>query len=216
MTSIRTKQDIDNATFEEAIELFFEPPSADRGDGWVSPLCLCRQELQDCFVGAIVGEDHLFDKEPRRLFASAMVALSGIELMARMVPPPPATTKNGALFLSAIAVYSPLAQMNVSPEHARILLNLRNALSHTFGLYHEVAGGVHLPLSFFSSNNPSELVRAREDGGHEICIEMLLNLFIRMVRAFRQHLEQTPELHSYFMSAFHKYGRLFQRGPHVA
>lgn len=39
----------------------FEPASADRGDGGVSPLCLCRQELQDCFVGQIVGEDHIFD-----------------------------------------------------------------------------------------------------------------------------------------------------------
>ena len=158
MTNLRARQDIENATFEEAIELFFEPPSADRGDGWVSPLCLCRQELQDCFVGEIVGEDHLFDKEPRRLFASGMVALSGIELLARMVPPPPSPkTGSGELFLSTVAAYSPLAQMTVSTEHARILLDLRNALSHSFGLYHEVTGGVHRPMNFFSSNNPAEL-----------------------------------------------------------
>lgn len=71
-------------------------------------------------------------------------------------------------------------------------------------------------MNLFSSNNPAELVRPREDGGHEICIELLLQLFIRMVRAFRFHLEQSPELHPYFMTAFHKYGRLFQQGPHVA
>ncbi|HEU4891776.1 MAG TPA: hypothetical protein VFT47_09515 [Vicinamibacterales bacterium] len=212
---IRTKQDIENATFEEAFELFFERASADRGDGWVSPLCLCRQELQDCFVGQIVGEDHIFDHPPHRLFASAMVALSGIELMARMIPPPPKVS-SGELFLAFVAQYSPLAKMKVSDKHARVLLDLRNALSHTFGLYSLDEDGNHQQLFVFSSNHPEELVRSKEDGGYEVCLEVLVRLFIRMVEAFRVHLWETPELQRYFMTAFHKYGRLFQRGPHVA
>lgn len=214
MISIRTRQDIENVTFEEAFELFFEPPSTDRADGWVSPLCLCRQELQDCFVGAIVGEDHILDHEPRRLFASAMVALSGIELIARMIPPP-AKVSSGGLFLAVLAQYAPLAKTNVSEHQARVLLDLRNALSHTFGLYSLDEDGNHQQLFVFSSNQPEELVREKEDGGYEVCVELLVLLFIRMVQAFRMHLLQTRELQPYFLTAFHKYGRLFQRGPHA-
>jgi hypothetical protein len=216
MTSLRTRQDIENFTFEEAFELFFEPPSVDRGDGWVSPLCLCRQELQDCFVGEIVGEDRILDYPKHRLFASAMVALSGIELMARMIPPPQGSGGSGKLFLAFLASYSRLAGMALSEQQARLLLDLRNSLSHTFGLYSVDDKGAHQQLFVFSTDNPQEFVRQREEGGYEICVELLVRLLVRTVDAFQRHLLQTPHLHPHFMMGFHKYGRLFQRGPHVA
>jgi hypothetical protein len=119
--------------FEEAFELFFEVPRAERNDGWVSPMCLCRQELQDCFVGKIVGEENLLAHPPRRLFATAMVALSGIELMARMIPPSSKDASSRELFVAMMTTYSRLAKWPISGEHAQVLLRLRNALSHTFG-----------------------------------------------------------------------------------
>lgn len=177
----------DDITFEQASELFFEIPRANRGEGWVSPMCLCRQELQDCFVGEIVGEDNLLAYPPQRLFATAMVALSGIELMARMVPPPSKNAGSRELFIAMVTTYSKLAKWPLSNEHAQVLLRLRNALSHTFGLFHEVEGAVHKPLYLFSSNSPEEVVRQRHDGSHEVCIEMLVRLFVVMVEAFRVH-----------------------------
>jgi hypothetical protein len=206
----------DTITFEQAFELFFEVPRTDRGEGWVSPMCLCRQELQDCFVGEIVGEENLLAHPPRRLFATAMVALSGIELMARMIPPPSKDAGSRELFIGMVTTYSKLAKWPVSNEHAKVLLRLRNSLSHTFGLFHEAKGGTHQPLYVFSSNSPEEVVRQRHDGSHEVCIEMLVRLFVLMVQAFRVHLLETPDLQPVFLAAFKKYGRLFHRGPHIA
>jgi hypothetical protein len=206
----------DTITFEEAHELFFKVPRAARGEGWVSPMFLCRQELQDCFVGDIVGEENLLNHPPRRLFATAMVALSGIELMARMIPPPSKDAGSGELFVAMVTTYSKLAKWPISNEHAEVLLRLRNALSHTFGLYHELKGGAHAPLYLFSSNSPEDVVRERHDGSHEVCIEMLVRLFVVMVEAFRVNLLETPEFHATFLAAFKKYGRLYHRGPHIA
>lgn len=80
--------DPEDVQFESAVEMFFREPPPGGVLGWVSPLCLCRQELQDCFVGQVVGKKHIFDHPHHRMFATAMVALSGIELLARMVPAP--------------------------------------------------------------------------------------------------------------------------------
>lgn len=214
----RTKTDFSNEafTFEQAFDLFFEVPRADRSEGWVSPMCLCRQELQDCFVGEIVGEENLLDHPPHRLFATAMVALSGIELMARMIPPPTKNSSSRELFIEMVTKYSKLARWPVSKDHALVLLRLRNALSHTFGLFHEAKGGAHEPLHLFSSSNPEEVVCQRQDGSNEVCIEMLVRLFVLMVEAFRVHLLETSELQPVFLAAFKKYGRLYHRGPHVA
>lgn len=121
------------------------------------------------------------------------------------------------MFLSIVTQHSILARTPVSEDDAQVLLRLRNALSHTFGLYCEGKGGVHIPLVVISSDQPDEqLVHPREDGGHEICLERLVRLFIRIVAAFQAHIEQTQTLHQPFMmNAFHKYGRLYQQGPHV-
>ncbi|MDO8680147.1 MAG: hypothetical protein Q7R30_16620 [Acidobacteriota bacterium] len=142
---------IEQITYEEAFELFFRVPMAERGEGWVSTMYFCRQELQDCFVGEIVGEEHLLEHPPRRLFATTMVALSGIELMARMIPPPTEHAGSSELFVATVTTYSARAKWRISEDHARVLLRLRNSLSHTFGLYSAGKGGVHLPLYLYSS-----------------------------------------------------------------
>ena len=70
------------------------------------------------------------------------------------------------------------------------MLRFRNALSHTFGPYDEDKAGQHTPLWVFSSDNPAPVVATREDGSCEICIESLVRLFLHMVTAFRNHLQE--------------------------
>lgn len=65
-------------------------------------------------------------------------------------------------------------------------------------------------------SSQEELIRQRQDGSHEVCIEMLVRLFVLMIEAFRLHLDETPELQPVFLAAFKKYGRLYHLGPHVA
>ena len=208
-------RDAEDVDFESAVEMFFREPPSGGVLGWVSPLCLCRQELQDCFVGQIVGEDHIFDHPPHRLFASAMVALSGVELLARMVPMPSASAGSGDLFVGLITKYSILAKMPIGDREAKVLLGLRNALSHTFGLYTEHKNRQHAPLELYSSNHPEPVVSQRPDGTHEIRIESLVIMFLRIVQAVREDILHTPDMRPAFLAAYGKYGKLYHRGPHV-
>lgn len=200
--------------FPEALELFFSKPVTPTPVGVVSPLLLCRQELQDCFCGAVVGEDHVFDFGPRRLFATTMVALSGIELLGSMVPPPALRAGRGEIFTSTVTTYSKRAGIPVMEADARILLRIRNALSHTFGLHDSEIG-----LNIYSQNQPADVVGALYDRqgsctGYEVCIESLIRLFIRMIPAVQSHIAENADLQDHFMAAFARHGHTYHQGPH--
>lgn len=186
--------------------------------GWVSTLFLCRKELQDCFIGGVVDESEVLEIQPHRLFATAMVALSGIELLATMGPPPCAA-KRSDMFVSTATRFSVSSSIALSSEEATILWSFRNALSHTFGLFHLDENGAVVPIYVYSTDNPGPVVtRLESPEGNvawEICIESLVALFLNIVHAFETHTRTDHAAAEWFLPGFAKHGRIFHKGPHI-
>ena len=72
-------------TLQEQIDFFFAPPLPRQTGVSRSPLHLARQEMQDCLIGTLVAEDAIsaHSGDPHRLFATVMVIMSGIDLLAK-------------------------------------------------------------------------------------------------------------------------------------
>lgn len=200
--------------FASAMELFFRPPHAGRIEGWVSTLFLCRKELQDCLIGTVVEESRLLTHEHHRLFATAMVTLSGIELLAQIAATPSVSTKRSRMFTEFVVNYSKDTPLALNHHEAEVLLNFRNALSHTFGLYHLGKEGTVVPMWLVDQNAEAPVVRSRGDG-YEVCIDSLVELFLHTINSYRTAVETVEHLRPNFLNKVMTYGRIHVRGPHI-
>jgi len=201
-------------TAKQAMRLFFRTPRSNHVEGWTSTLCLCRRELQLCLIGKIVLEKRMLTHEHHRLFASTMVALSGIDLLSRMVPGGQGKGA-GAKFVAFVEEYSKETPIALTKEQAEAVWSFRNALSHTFGLYHVTRDGKAQRLWLYDQNDKAPVVRER-DGGWEICVDSVVELFLLLVRAVESRVALDADVQLYFLDAFHRYGKIYWRGPHIA
>jgi hypothetical protein len=202
---------------EAALDLFFQAPHANRIDGWVSTLFLCRKELQDCLIGTVVAEAELLTHKHHRLFATAMVALSGFELLGQILPPPPVppkTKQREEMFKRVVMEFGPAPGESISADQAGLLWSYRNALSHTFGLFHMDSFGRVVPIRFYDQNGPAPLVRkvihGDDEGAEwEVNLDGIVETFLRAAWAVERHVRSTPALHGHFLQQFARYGRLW-------
>ena len=71
-------------TLEEEIAFFFAPPLPLQSGATLSTLHLLPREAQDCLIGDVVHEDAVVaDRRRHRLFATTMVLMAGIDLLAK-------------------------------------------------------------------------------------------------------------------------------------
>jgi hypothetical protein len=73
-------------TTGEKIDLFFKNPVIEPDGPTQGVLYLLRREVQDCFIGKVVPEDQVIaesQKNRHRLFATVMVIMAGIDLLAK-------------------------------------------------------------------------------------------------------------------------------------
>jgi hypothetical protein len=71
-------------TLNEQIDLFFRMPTLGPEGSQQGTLYLLRREIQDCLIGTVVPEDQVLEQKERcRLFATVMVIMSGIDLLAK-------------------------------------------------------------------------------------------------------------------------------------
>ena len=72
-------------TRQEQIDFFFAQPFPKQPGPFFSSLHLARQEMQDCLIGTVVAEDAIlvYPGKRHRLFATVMVIMSGIDLLAQ-------------------------------------------------------------------------------------------------------------------------------------
>lgn len=199
---------------EAALDLFFRPPQLEPVYGWVSTLFLCRKELQDCLIGTVVDEHEILNHDHHRLFATAMVTLAGIELLSQMRAP---VTNKRKSFVAAVSQLSQETSTSVSEVEADMLWSFRNALSHTFGLFHLGSDGKVIPIFFYDQNEPAPVIRRLEGPAGvawEVCIDGLVELFLNLIRRVQMEIRSSPETQDVFLGNFRKHGRLRHRGPH--
>lgn len=106
----------------------------------MSTLHLARREIQDCLSGTVIDEEHVVDaalREPHRLFATAMVIMAAIDLLAKFYTGSDETGKAGARIKAFTARF--IFDGHPSAERfAEVLyLGLRNPLLHSFTLYND-------------------------------------------------------------------------------
>jgi NADH dehydrogenase len=125
------------------IETFFTPPEdVDAKEGRHSVLCQLRREIQECLVDADPQpeaallralSDPTRTPEVRRLFASTMLTLGGIDLLAKFLDGRDTHRPGevGCRFERFVRRYMGRA----GPEAPSALYAVRNTLMHSFGLY---------------------------------------------------------------------------------
>lgn len=187
------------------IDNFFTLPDADPPPsvGQISTLYLLRREMQDCMIGVVGAEEHVLQRPTRhRMFASLMVMCAGIDLLARFAA---RTEKRGGRerFIDFLETFAGLDR-----EHGEMVLSYRNALMHSFGLYHEDANRAFVPLVVFQSDQQSAVVSPEGDGW-SLSFDDLYEHLYQAIRAYRRALETDAMLRGRFESLYPKYGLLY-------
>jgi hypothetical protein len=194
-------------TVQEQIDFFFAPPLPQQV-GMASPLHLLRRELQLCLVGEVISED-VFVSDPRRnrVFASGMVIMAGIDLLAKFYAGSDQPGEVGARFTA-------FASRFIFPAHpeattfSSVLYELRNPLVHSFTLNSKkrtvilVTGerrgrGVVRPVTSDEIPDPQYVVVSLDD---------LFVAFIRAITAYEVSLRDSASLRGNFERMFVEYG----------
>jgi hypothetical protein len=122
-------------TLDEQIDLFFKKPHEPHPGGDASVLYLARQEAQNCLIGHLMPEDQAVmecAKDPQRVFASSMVILAAIDLLAKLYDGKDAP-KEVAKRITAFAKDFVFTGLPSAETFAKVLyLGCRNPLLHSF------------------------------------------------------------------------------------
>lgn len=195
---------IDEDALNAQIDDFFLPPNAEPAPAGerVSTLYLLRREIQDCMIGAVVPEEEVRLQPTRhRIFASLMVMCSGIDLLGRFAARPAARSARER-FVDFLETFAGLDR-----EHGEMVLAYRNALMHSFGLYHEGRDGKHVPLVIFQTDVSLELL-TQENGEWALDFDHLYGLIRLAIRNYRRALADRQDLRQRFATLYPRLGVL--------
>ena len=193
-------------TLDEEIDFFFAPPLPPQTAGVQSPLHLVRRELQDCLTGTVVPE-HLFlaDRGDRhRLFATVMVIMSGIDLLAKFYAGSDASGQVGVRFTRFAGAF--IFKGYLAPEeYADVLYyGCRNPVTHSFNVRQQ-------KYKIFIADGPRDVavLRARnEPGCFVVCVEGLALAFIAAVREYETLVRNDTSARYAFSTMFFNYGSI--------
>jgi hypothetical protein len=193
-------------TVLEKINFFFAPPLPMQADGLVSPLHLARRESQSCFLDDVIPEDRLSDNQrpPRRLFATMMVLMAGIDLLAKFHAGSDDIGKVGDRMKAFVSTFL-FAGDPRAVEFADVLyIGCRNPLLHSFTLHQKkylvalvLRGGT---LAIWRTRGNPEV--------YMIDVEGLFHAFFKAVAAYEAVLRIDPDLQQNFEKMFESYGTL--------
>lgn len=201
-------------TLSQQIEFFFAPPYPEQPGTVRSPLHLARREAQECILGDVIPDEAnvLADERRHRLFATTMVMISAIDLLAKFYA---GTDKGGRgasedrfrrFSMRYIFAGLPDAQL-----FARVLWEgCRNPLHHSFTLYSS-----RYEIRLYIGPPPGIVSRvAGRKKAFLISVEGLYGSFISATKAYETDLRSTPDLQAKFQLMFPSYGSLtFRRTP---
>jgi hypothetical protein len=194
-------------TLDEKIAFFFAPPEPEQEGNSRSTLHLLRREAQDCLIGKLVSEDAVIEEahaEPRRWFATTMVLMTGIDLLAKCYA---GSDKDGTSrrFRTFTERYIVNPRGDVVARAAALYQGLRNPLLHSFTVHSE---DYIMRLVLFQAANEPVWLRAGNPHDVVISIAGVYLAFVRAVRRYESDVRIAPDLQAKFERMFAKYGRL--------
>ena len=194
-------------TLHEQITFFFAPPDLEQQGDLRSPLHLVRREAQDCLIGKLVSEDSVVveaHKGPHRLFATTMVLMAGIDLLAKFCAGSDEPRKAG----ERIMKFCERFLFNGLKQAARLSQVLyygcRNPVLHSFTLHNQ---RYRITLTTGFSHGVIRTVRGQPDL-FVISIEGLYLGFVQSCRSYEAALRADQGLQERFASMFPKYGTI--------
>jgi hypothetical protein len=203
------------STLEEQLQFFFAEPDPTVTAGLRSPLALIRQEAQDCFLGTVVvPEPTEWDfSDPHRLFATAMILCSGIDLLAKFYTgqDDQDQERSGEARKGVSKRFREFAERFIvndsdDPETAAKVLyeGARNPITHSFTLHNRQDHKVMFGLGF----DRHEVV-ALPIAPEVLCaisLEQLFRAFFRAIREYQAAVRGSEKFQDNFSKMFTKYG----------
>jgi hypothetical protein len=193
-------------TGHEKVEFFFTPPATITTLGTFSSLFLLRREAQDCLIGKVIDEDTVIDEAMRggehRLFATMMVVMAGVDLLAKFYAGSDDFGAAGSRIKAFAARYMFPSAKDPARSAEILYQAVRNPLLHSFTLYDRKfeVWMVNRAPQFDIFENP-------EKPGHVlVSFEGIYSAFLRGLRAYHAELVGSPDLLRKFELMYEKYG----------
>jgi hypothetical protein len=192
-------------TLDEKIALFFKRPAPITELGTFGSLFMLRREAQDCLIGKVIDEDAVIDEAMRgehRLFATLMVVMAGVDLLAKFYAGSDDNGGVGARIKDFAARYMfPNAE---APDRSALALylGLRNPLLHSFTLYDR-----KLEIWLVNRQPNFDIFENPVKPDHFlISVEGVYLAFVRGLRAYHAELVKDGDLRAKFEAMYEKYG----------
>lgn len=196
-------------TFNEQIELFFKKPHEPHPGGAASVLYLARQEAQNCLIGHLMPEDQAVVecvKDPQRVFASSMVILAAIDLMAKFYDGQDRQKEVGKR-ITAFAKDFVFTGLPSAATFAKVLyLGCRNPLLHSFTFENDTYR-ISVVTDF---GRPGIVARVRGGSAQHFVISVigLYRAFVEACNRYEQAVRRDADLQVKFAAMFPKYGSI--------
>ncbi len=205
-------------TTDERIAAFFAPPVPLQEGPNVSVLHLLRREIQDCLIGEVVPEDEVLSRPARhRLFATAMLLVAGVDLLAKLYEGADNVGGAGRRFKAFAKrfVFAGLANPELLAEV--LWVGCRNPLLHSFSVHNQTYNMVVLVRTEFAPPDKFEpaVVGAPDNRTFILSVDGLFEAFLRTIATYRKLLETDSDLRRNFDSLFPKYGQLAVETVHL-
>jgi len=193
-------------TFEEKVQWFFAPPEPEQFGELRSTLHQIRREAQDCLLGRLVPEDRVRTealRDPHRLFATTMVLMAGVDLMAKFV----VGDEDGSV-RDRIVGYASRYMFTGLPsadEFAEVLYyGCRNPLLHSFNLRSK-----KFRVGLTNGMEKGCVVRVVGQGNmFLVSVEGVFEAFIDSLNRYRADLVGDATLQANFRKMYPSYGGL--------
>jgi hypothetical protein len=196
-------------TLNEQIDLFFKKPHEPHAGGAASVLYLARQEAQNCLIGHVMQEGEAVRAcatDPQRVFATSMVILAAIDLMAKLYDGKDAQKEVGRR-IEAFAKEFLFTGLPSAETFAKVLyLGCRNPLLHSFTFENDTYT-ISVVTDF---GRPGIVGRIRGGAAEHYAISVigLYRGFVEACTRYEAAVRASANLQPKFAMMFQKYGTI--------
>jgi hypothetical protein len=192
-------------TLDEEVDFFFAAPLPEQTGSVRSTLHLLRREMQDCLIGTVVPENEFaaYPGERHRLFATLMVIMSGIDLLAKFYA---GNDKSGCVGdrFKAFAMTFLFSEARSPEQCADVLYHCRNTVMHSFNVREKrkqykvnIVDKASTEVVWPVPGQPNRFV---------ISVEGLAQAFIKAIESYESAVRADSQLQLKFTNMFFDYG----------
>jgi hypothetical protein len=195
-------------TVQEQIDFFFAPPLPKLTGTTQSPLYLVRREMQDCLIGTVVAEGVItaYPGERHRLFATVMVIMSGLDLLAKFHAGNDDQGGVHTRFTTFVSAFMFDGDPSATEYPDVLYYGCRNPLLHSFNFHQK---DYRITVVDRPSPTGGPVWRIKGDPtGFVISVEALVDAFVKTLRHYEGKVRTQVDLQANFTKTFPTYGSI--------